>query len=123
MPLYAVEKDHVKHRCAACGADHSHALAHLRTEGLHVSIAALPQCACGAVEYLVGSAATPASMAEPSTFPLLHRLLVQHVMARLSPSSVAAAAEPPNEWAHRFPEGLRIPIEWLPPPLRRAEVP
>ncbi|HEU4411835.1 MAG TPA: hypothetical protein VFS43_41730 [Polyangiaceae bacterium] len=108
--------------CAVCGARSRHPLAALRAspfEGVErgAGVVALAPCApCGAVEFLLPSPEGEPEHPSPGSRGHLHRLLVDHLHARL----LAAGGDggepgrprpgPSDEELRRwFPGGLRLP--------------
>lgn len=107
-------------RCGACEAVRRVALVTLEVQTLGATaMVALPPCACGAVEYLIRSAA--GEHPAPGTDGHRHQLLVDHLHAEVAARG-RVAGDP--EVARACPPVLpALLARWFPHGLCMADVP
>jgi hypothetical protein len=121
MPIEELTPIDVSHACCFCGTTHRTALSVLRASQQEAPIPVaddvvrLPQCECGAVEFLAHSLPNETAHPSPGSYGHLHRLLVDHLHAVLD-----GATDGPAELAQWFPDGLRLAV---PPPTNSATSP
>ena len=125
MPILEITNTHITQRCASCGGTFEVAIEKVKPSDADPKqapgILALPQCSCGACEFLIRSTDKEATQRNPGSPTHLHRLLVDALVdtvngrAKADDSkgqlvdevSSAIGADIVAKW---FPEGLKVAL-------------
>ena len=115
MPIIELSSDTFVQSCAVCSGKETVEMSEALPEdtGAGDHLIRLPTCRnCGAVELLIPLQSDPDDHPEPGSYGHLHRLLVEELDERLTPSRADAARTAKR--AKWFPSGFNLPAKFKP---------
>ena len=111
MPIIELTSDTFSQSCAVCSSERTFALGDAVPEETASGsrLIRLPTCIkCGSVELLIPLQSDPDADPEPGSYGHLHRLLVEELDERLTPTRADGARRSKREkW---FATGFKVPV-------------